>query len=178
MTNQISSNFKCGSNFRIGHFCVIEDDVEVGDNVTIGNYTIILKGTRVGNNTEIGNYCEIGEKLVIGNNVILQGRIRTGSKCLIEDDVTVKYGSILTSNAALRKGCFLGPNVITLGSTHQRVTVHGTDIGERTYVGAGSKIAGGIKIAADVVIGAMSYVNKEITAKGTYVGVPAKELRK
>ena len=73
--------------------------------------------------------------------------------------------------------CFLGPNVITLGSTHKRVTVHGTTIGSNTYIGAGCKIAGGIIIGDNLTVGALSYVNKNINETGVYVGVPIKKIK-
>jgi len=173
----IASNFKSGVNFKIGHFCVIEDDVEVGDNVVIGNYTILHKGVKLGNNTAVGSYCEIDKNCDIRNNVIIQGRIRMGDSCLVEDKVTIKYGTILTSNVLLKENCFLGPNVITLGSTHKRVTVHGTTIGNETYIGAGSKIAGGIIIGNNITVGALSFVNKNLDESGIYVGAPIRKIR-
>ena len=175
--NKIADNVKTGENFSIGSFCIIEDDCVIGDNVKIGNYSIIQKGTVIGNDSVVGNYCEIGPMNSIGNNVVVQGRIRTAEGCTMEDDVTIKYGSILTSKVLLKKGCFLGPNVITLGSTHQRVTVHGTIIGEKCYIGAGSKIAGGVNVSDGVTVGALGFVNKNIDHEGVYVGVPVKKIR-
>ena len=68
----------------------------------------------LGDETKVGSYCEVEEGTVVGRNVILQGRIRTGEHCKIEDNVTIKYGTILTSNALLKKNCFMGPQVINL----------------------------------------------------------------
>ncbi len=175
--NVISQKIKIGKNFKIGSFCVIEDDCVFGDNVTIENFTHIKKGVIVGNNTTIGNYCEIGEDNKIGNNVIVQGRIRTAEKCIMEDNVTIKYGTILTSKVLLKNGSFLGPNVITLGSTHKRETIHGTVIGERTYIGAGSKLLCGVQVCADTVVGALSFVNKDVTEKGIHAGIPTKKIK-
>jgi len=175
--NFIGKGFKHGANFKIGKFCIIHDDVVVGDNVSIGNYTILHKGTQLGNGTVVGSYCEIGEGVVTQNNVVIQGRIRTGEFCTIEDNVTIKYGTILTSNVLLKKNCFLGPNVITLGSTHKRVTVHGTEIGENTYIGAGSKLGGGVKVGDNIAVGALSFINKDISESGVYVGIPLKKIK-
>lgn len=176
--NIIADDLKFGTDFKIGNFCVIEENCEFGDNVVIKNYTHIKEGVKIGNNSSVGNYCEIGEDTQIGNNVIVQGRIRTADKCIMEDNVTIKYGTILTSKVLLKEGSFLGPNVITLGSTHQRETIHGTIIGERTYVGGGSQLLCGIQICSDVAIGALSFVNKDIKNNGVYAGIPAKFLKK
>ena len=113
----------------------------------------------------------------IKENAIIQGRIRMGESCLIEENVTIKYGTILTSNVLLKKNCFLGPNVITLGSTHKRETIHGTIVGENTYIGAGSKIAGGVEVGDNITVGAMSFVNKNIFESGIYVGIPIKKIK-
>ena len=175
--NVIHSDFKHGESFSIGHFCVIEEDVVIGNNVQIGNHTILHKGIRIADNSVVGSFCEIGKNVKIGSNVVVQGRIRTGDNCVIEDEVIIKYGTILTGDVLLKRKCFLGPNVITLGSTHKRVELHGTVVGERTYIGAGSKIAGAIKIGDDIVVGAMSFVNRDIPESGIYVGIPAKKIK-
>lgn len=175
--NVISNDLIVGDNFKIGNFCVIEDGCVFGNNVTIENFTHIKKGVKIGNHSVVGNYCEIGSFNTIGNNVIVQGRIRTAEKCVMEDDVTIKYGTILTSKVLLKKGSFLGPNVITLGSTHQRKEIHGTIVGERTYIGAGSKLLCGVKVCSDSVVGALSFVNKDMEEKGIYAGIPAKKIK-
>ena len=175
--NFIADDLIHGENFQIGKFCVIEDGCEFGDNVTIENYTHIRKGVKIGNNSLVGNYCEIGESNLIGDNVIIQGRNRTALSCVFENDVTVKYGTILTSHVLLKKNSFLGPNVITLGSTHQRETIHGTIIGENSYIGAGSKILCGVNVCSDVAIGALSFINKDVKEKGIYAGIPTRFLK-
>ena len=175
--NVVSKNLVTGKNFIIGNFCIIDDDCVFGDNVKIDNFTHIKKGVKIGDNSTVGNYCEVGANNQIGNNVIIQGRIRTAEKCIMEDDVTIKYGTILTSKVLLKKGSFLGPNVITLGSTHERETIHGTIIGERTYIGAGTKLLCGVNICNDTVIGALSLVNKDVTQKGIHAGIPTKKIK-
>ena len=113
----------------------------------------------------------------IGENSILQGRVRTASSCTIEKNVTIKYGTILTSKVLLKEGCFLGPHTITLGSTHKRITKHGTVIGKNTYIGAGSKIAADIKIGDNIVVGALGFVNRDLIEKGIYAGLPVKKIK-
>jgi len=175
--NVIADDFLHGENFKIGHFCIVEEGVRVGKNVTIGHHAILHKGIVVDDNSTIGSFCEIGKGVKVGKNVMIQGRIRTGDNCVIEDDVIIKYGTILTGDVLLKKKCFLGPNVITLGSTHKRVELHGTVIGERTYIGAGSKLTGATKVGDDIVVGALSFVNRDILESGIYVGIPIKKIK-
>ena len=77
----------------------------------------------------------------------------------------------------LKEGCFLGPHTITLGSTHERITKHGTIIGKNTYIGAGSKIAADIKIGDNIVVGALGFVNKDLIKEGIYAGLPVKLIK-
>jgi len=173
-TSIIHESLKTGKNFKVGHFSIIGKDCVFGDNVTVDSHAVIGDNVHLGDGSVVGNYCEIGKNLKTGQNVKLQGRIRTAEGCVIEDDVTVKYGTILTSNVLIKKGAFIGPNVITLGSTHLHETKHGTEIGERCYIGAGSKLAASVKIGNDITVGAMGFVNKDITESGIYVGVPVR----
>ena len=162
---------------KIGKFNVIDNDVNFDDTVEIGNFNVSQKGAKMSKNVVIGNYCEIGQLIDVGANSILQGRIRTADNCKIKKNVTLKYGVILTSNVTVEEGAFLGPNVITLGSTHERVTIHGTSIGANTYIGANSIIGPNIQIGANIVVGANSFVNKNLTEPGIYVGTPVRKIR-
>jgi len=175
--NIIADDFTHGENLKLGHFCIIEEGVKVGNNVVIGHHTILHRGITIADNSTVGSFCEIGKNVKIGKGVVVQGRIRTGDNCVLEDDVTIKYGTILTGDVLLKKKCFLGPNVITLGSTHKRVELHGTIIGERTYIGAGSKLAGATKVGDDIVVGALGFVNRDILEPGIYVGIPVKKIK-
>jgi UDP-2-acetamido-3-amino-2,3-dideoxy-glucuronate N-acetyltransferase len=162
----------------IGSYNIIEEGVQIGKNVKIGNFNHIKKKSIFSENTIIGNYCELGEYTNAAKNVIIQGRVRMADNCTFEDSVTIKYGTILTSKVLLKKKCFLGPNVITLGSTHKRITKHGTIIGENCFIGAGTKIAADIRIGDHIITGTNSFVNKDIISKGIYAGTPIKFIKK
>jgi len=145
--------------------------------VVKGNFNVIHDDITIGEGSTIGSYCELEHGTVVGKFCTLQGRVRTGPEVTIEDDVIIKYGTILTDTALIKRNSFIGPNVITLGGGHDRKRVNGTIIGENCYIGAGTKIAGGITICDDVVVGANSFVTKDITEPGIYVGIPAKFLK-
>lgn len=157
--NVIGENFESGEKFDIGHFNIIGDNVKVGHYVTIGHG------------------CIIEDNVKIGNGVVLQGNIKIASDTVIQSSCTLKHGTILTNNVLLKRNVFMGPNTITLGGTHKRVTEHGTVIGENCYIGAGSQIAANKKICDDVTLGALSFVNKDILEPGIYVGAPVRKLR-
>lgn len=49
-------------------------------------------------------------------------------------------------------------------------------LGDNVMIGANSTVIGPIEICDNVLIAAMSLVNKSITAPGTYAGIPAKQV--
>jgi len=57
---------------------------------------------------------------------------------------------------------------------HKRRNVF--DLGDNVVIGTGSTVIGPVTICDNVIVGAMSLVNKDISEPGTYVGVPAKKI--
>lgn len=49
-------------------------------------------------------------------------------------------------------------------------------LGDNVFIGAGAIIIGPVEICSNVIIGAMSLVNRSITEPGVYVGSPAKKI--
>jgi len=50
------------------------------------------------------------------------------------------------------------------------------DLGSNIVIGTNTVVMGPVRICDDVVIGAMSLVNKDIIEPGTYVGCPARKI--
>lgn len=157
MNNIIHPSFKHGKNIRIGNYCTIEEDVKVGDNVHIEHYVLLKKGTRIGSNVFIDSY------------------VRSSGHNYIGDNVTLRYGTTVAKAVTIEEGAFISPNVMTIYSTHSNKAIPGTVIGKRAYIGTAAVLGPGIKIGSEVVIGAMSYANRDCLDPGVYVGVPAKK---
>ncbi len=178
INNYIYLQTVCGGDIiEVGKYNVIADDFQHGKNCKIGHHTCIEKEIVVGDDVTIGNYCDLYHGIKAGNSVIFQGHIRIAPNCRIGNKVTFKYGTILTTGVLVKDKAFFGPNSIVLGGLADRKTKYGTVIGENVYIGACTKIAAGTKICEDVIIGANSFVNKDITSSGVYVGNPVKKIR-
>lgn len=50
-------------------------------------------------------------------------------------------------------------------------------LGDNVVIGMGTSILGPVTICDNVIIGAMSLVNKDITEPGIYVGIPVKKIK-
>jgi len=157
MTNVIHTSFKHGENFSIGNFCLIEEGVVVGNNVHIENYVLLKKGTTIGDNVFIDSYVRSSGDNYIGNDVIL------------------RYGATVAKKVFIEDGAFISPNVMTIYSTHTKKSIPGTIIGKNAYIGTAAVIGPGIRIGEKVIVGAMSYANRDCLEAGVYVGVPAKQ---
>lgn len=156
--NIIHQSFKSGKNFKIGNFCVIEENVVVGHNVVIENYVLLKKGTKI---------CD---------NVFIDSYVRSSGDNWIDDNVTLRFGCTIARNVLIHPGAFISPNVMTIFTTHKLETKGATVIGKNAFIGTAAVIGSGVKIGEKVVIGAQAYVNKDCLELGTYIGTPARRI--
>lgn len=112
-----------------------------------------------------GASIDIGERSkILGGLLIAQGgkKITIGAGCLFSTEVDIRTTdshSIINSS-----GERLNPD--------KDVT-----IGERVWIGRGSTVLKGSTVGNDVVIGAMSVVNKYVQSNTVVAGVPARIVR-
>ena len=86
-----------------------------------------------------------------------------GKGCIINTKASIDHDSQMSGFSSL------GPGVVTGGNTK---------VGNRSAVCIGATIKHGISIGSDCVIGAMSYLNKDLSDQQTAYGVPAKVISK
>jgi acetyltransferase-like isoleucine patch superfamily enzyme len=117
------------------------------------------KGTSVYDNVLILGKVNVAENTWIGPNVILDGSggLKIGSNCSISAGVQIYSHD--TVNWA-----------ISGGITEYEYSE--TEIGDNCYIGPNTIIQKGIKIGNGVIIGANSFVNKDIPANSKAYGTP------
>lgn len=174
-TSIVSSKTKVSKTAKIGHFSIIEDDVEIHDNVEIGNYCIICKGTIIHKNTIIKNYVEIRENVLIGESCYIDSMVSFSGDSVLGDNVTLRYGVIIARGVIIADKSYLAPRVMTNNLDQELNSVGGAHIGKDCFIGTHSVLQHGIIIGNDVVIGALSFVNKDCLDNRTYFGVPIRE---
>ena len=81
-------------------------------------------------------------------------------------------GVVLNKKAVIGENCRIRQHV-TLASNEEGAPV----LGNGVQVGAGAVIVGNVYIGDNVKIGALAFVNKDIPANCTAVGVPAKPIK-
>ena len=108
----------------------------------------------------IGNVI-VGKDVWIGPNVILDG----SGGLVIGDHVSVSAGVQIYSHHTVKWA---------LSGGLEKPEKRETRIGSRVYIGPNSVIQMGVSVGDGVVIGAMSFVNRDIPSGAKVCGSPAK----
>ena len=158
----ISENIKLGKNVELGHYVIIEDDVEIGDNTKIGNYCLIRKGSKIGKNCSFTAYCEIRENVTIGDGTKFGSRCTISANAIIGNNVTIKYGFVLTDTPDLKNG-----NNKVVG-----------EVGDHSLIGANVTLMPGFSIGKNSIVGACSQVRSNIGDNEIWFGSPSQFYKK
>lgn len=119
--------------------------------VTVAPSAIVSPSARLGGGTAVFHRATVNAATTVGTH------------CVINTGAIVEHGCTLGNNV------FIGPGAVICG---------GVTIGDDTYIGAGAVIRPCVRVGARVTVGAGAVVTADITAPGTYAGVPARPLHK
>lgn len=161
-TSVISERAKIGNNVKIGHFCIIEDDVIIGENTSIGDYCIVRKGAVIGNNCKFTAYCEIRDNVKIGNGTSFGSRCTISANANVGGNVVIKYGFVLADTPQLEKG-------------DEKLVGY---IGDSALIGANVTLMPGCNIGENATIGACSQVRDDVGQNEIWFGNPAQFYKK
>jgi acetyltransferase-like isoleucine patch superfamily enzyme len=141
------------------------------DNVVFGEGVKIVEPVNLYGCT-IGDHCFIGPFTEIQKNVRVGNRTRVQSHSFICELVTIG------------EDCFIGHGVMFINDNFAQGGPSGdndkwipTRIGNRVSIGSNATLLP-VTVCDDVVIGAGAVVTKNIDVPGTYVGNPARLLKK
>jgi len=165
------------ASFPMGAGCVVAEDFQHGQGLEMGNYCVIGEGCKVGNNVKLGHFVLLKPGTVIGDDVFVDSYVKSSGQNRIGSNVTLRFNATIAREVTVEDGAFVAPNVMTIYSTHENETRGGTVIGKGAYIGTNVVIGPGLKIAPGTIVGALSFVAKNIEEPGVYVGIPAKKLR-
>lgn len=153
----------------------------IGESSTISSGCVLYRGSTLGKGTFVGDLSsirekvEIGEHSIIGRNVMVENNTKIGSR------VTIQTGSYITADMIIEDDVFIGPCISTSNDKY---------MGEGNYKHAGPIIKKGAKIGNNAtllpgiiidemaVIGAGAVVVKDVGKNETFVGNPARPIKK
>lgn len=105
----------------------------------------------------------------IGENIWIHDGVKIGANAKIGNNVVIRFNSIINHDNIIEDDVFISPGVILAG--HVKIK-------KNTLIGTGAIILPHITIGENVIVGAGSVVNKDIPNNCTYVGNPARELKR
>jgi UDP-2-acetamido-3-amino-2,3-dideoxy-glucuronate N-acetyltransferase len=173
--NVISEKAQIGANFKIGYFCIIEEGVTIGDNVVLGNYCHLKQGVSIGDRTVLMNYVELRANTIIGEDCYVDSKVSSSGNVKVGNKVTLRYDTILARGVEVGDNTYICPRVMTNNLNTVGSQIGGAKIGANCFIGTNAVLQYGIKISHNVIVGAMSFVNKDCDENSTYIGVPAKK---
>lgn len=109
----------------------------------------------------VSPFSTVGEGTVIMAGAIINTDAKVGSGCIINTSATVDHDNIIEDYVHISAGSHLG------GTVHVK---------RKTWIGIGVTVNNNLSITEQCLIGSGAVVTKNITEKGTYVGVPARKL--
>jgi len=129
--------------------------------------------------------CVIHKNVAISPNVRIRGRFEIGEGSSIAQNCSISGECV---GVFVGKNVMIAPNVVIVTFNHgfesleidmakQINTVATVIIEDNVWIGANCSIAKGVKIGTGAIIGANSFVNKDVMPYSIMGGVPAKLIR-
>lgn len=173
-TNVISAESSIGANLKIGHFNIIETGVVIGENVEIGNYCHLKEGVVIGDGTVVMNNVELRKDTFIGKDCYVDSGVKSSGNVKVSDRVILRYDSILARGVEIGENTYVCPRVMTNNLSADKSPIGGAKIGADCFIGTNAVLHYGIRLGKGVIVGAMSFVNKDVAEGEVVIGVPAK----
>ncbi|WP_293783992.1 CatB-related O-acetyltransferase [uncultured Pedobacter sp.] len=120
------------------------------------------------NNTVISDDSEIGEFTYIGFNCFLT-KATVGRYCSIANNVSIGMGEHLIDEVSTSS--------LFYNNAYETLTLKHCTIGNDVWIGVNAVIRRGVVIGNGAIIGANSFVNKDVPAYSIVGGIPAKKLK-
>ena len=155
----------------------------IGEAVTIGAGCVIYRGVSIFNDAFLGDLATVREDVVIGNSTIIGRGVTIENKVKIGKKTKIESNAYITAFSTIGDYCFIAPGVIFsndnyLGRTEERkLHFGGPTLKKGARVGAGAVLLPGITIEEDGLVAAASVVTKDVPARKTVIGAPARVLR-
>jgi acetyltransferase-like isoleucine patch superfamily enzyme len=132
----------------------------IGENTFVWQFCVILKDATIGSNCNINCNCFIENDVIIGNNVTIKSGVQIWDGITIEDNV------------------FIGPNVTFTNDLIPRSKIYPkeftrTIVKKGASIGANATVIAGIEIGEFSFIGAGSVITKSIPPYTVWYGNPA-----
>ena len=151
----------------------------IGNQVKIGSHVVIYRGVSIADDVLIGDLASIRERVEIGESSIVGRNVTVEPKTTIGRGVTIQTASYITSDMIIEDEVFIGPCCSTSNDKYMgrgNYKHQGPIIRRRARIGNNATLLPGIVIGEEAVVGAGAVVTKDVAARETVVGNPARPL--
>lgn len=150
----------------------IADDVVLGNNVVIRDF-VNLYGCTIGDRSQIGTFVEMQRGVTIGKDCKIQSHSFLCEGVTLEDEVFVGHGVMFTNDKS--------PRVLNADGTPKGKgdwECLPTLVKRGASIGSNVTIVPGVTIGEYALIGAGATVTKDVPARTTVIGNPARPFEK
>ena len=153
----------------------------------IGNTDYVPDGdlfVAIGNNEIRKKFCEeYRDQLVtlIHPSAVVAEGVTVGKGTVVMADAVINPGSVIGDGCIINTASSVDHDNLIGNFTHIAVGAHtaGTvKIGDEAWLGIGAVVSNNVNICSRCVIGAGAVVIKDIDEAGTYIGVPARMIKR
>jgi acetyltransferase-like isoleucine patch superfamily enzyme len=158
--------------------------LEIGDDAFVGAHSIIYVGAKLAHKVFVADLASIREDVILEEGVIVGRGVTIENQCRVGEYTKIETEAYVTAYTLIEERCFIAPMVCMsndnyLGRTEERFKhMKGPQIKRGARIGSNVVLLPGVVIGEEAVVGAGSVVTKEIPPYETWVGVPARFLRK
>ena len=111
--NIIHKGSGMGRNTRMGHGCIVCDNVGISCDITIGDFVTFQSYAIVGHDAQIGNYCHLGTRSFMGGY------------SLLGDVTTIQTNSVVLPHIKVGNNCVVGAGSVVIRKVKDGTTVYG-----------------------------------------------------
>lgn len=157
--------------------------LEIGCEVTIGAGCVIYRGAKISDMVFFGDLATVREDVTIGKETIIGRGATIENKVSIGKRTKIETNAYITAFSVIEDYCFIAPCVVFsndnyLSRTEERKKHYkGAHLKKGARVGVGSVLLPGITVGEDGLVAAGSVVTKDVPARQTVVGAPARVWR-
>lgn len=146
-------------------FCIAVGDNAVRERIHAqlsAQYGALVFPALIHASATVSDFVRIGDGTVLMPKAVVGPNTSVGRFCILNTQASIDHDCTLADYASL------APGAITGGAVH---------VGVRAVVAIGATIKHGVSIGADSVVGACSYLNKDLAAHQVAYGTPARVVR-
>lgn len=129
----------------------------------------------IGSGSSVGAFCELRKNIKIGSNTKIDSYVCMTGDAIIGDNVTIRNRCTIARGVEIGDNTFISPHCMFQNLNTEKHKVGGAKIGSNCFIGTGVVFKEGVTVCDGVTIGSMSYVNKDITEPGIYLGTPIRK---